>query len=417
MQMFPAVALLVVGSEVTKGYVQDAHVSFFAEALQAEGMELGEARILPDHEEEVKKAILDLHQDFFIIMTGGLGPTEDDKTVDIISELLSVEPTLHPPAERRIRAVFRKKDKNFLKRALRQGRIPSGVEVIENKIGLAPGFFAPSLALVALPGFPLEVKPMWETVRDILQKHVLQKPKPIILPIWGIGESDLFSQLEIPEEVEVGVHALPYGCRLFVQSNHSDVLRSFTEQIQEKFSACIMENPEQSIFEILKSKKETLAFAESCTGGLAGKIFTDMPGSSEVFLGSLVCYHNSVKKNVLNVKESTLIKYGAVSQQTALEMAEGARKNTGATYAISWTGIAGPTGGSLEKPVGTLFCAVAKSGETRVAKFLFPLGRKRFRLVAVYAGYLGLLSMLKGHSCSRSAVSRFVAIGEKNHEV
>lgn len=417
-KLLPGVNLLIVGSEVTNGYVRDSHTEYFATRLQEEGMFLKEARIIPDDEDLIEKNIRELGGERMLIMTGGLGPTEDDKTVDLVSGMLNVSPIMERRAEKRIRKVFSGKKESFMERAMRQGRIPEGALPIINSVGLAPGFFVENLSLVCVPGFPMEVKSMWKQIQSILRERVPHTAPPLIIPVWGVGESTLFSSMKVPPGVEVGVHALPFGCRLFLRSEDEAeaTLKQFANELKKKYASLVIENPVECLLESLKNSQQTICFAESCTGGLAAKLVTDIAGASECFNGSIVSYSNSMKEEFLGVPKELIQEHGAVSAPVAQKMAEGARVRSGSDYAISFTGIAGPGGGSAEKPVGTLFTSLSSKEGTWTGHFFYPLGRERFRAAAVYTGFIGALSiLLNAHPESKSNhIARTYAREEAN---
>ncbi|HRP69291.1 MAG TPA: nicotinamide-nucleotide amidohydrolase family protein [Turneriella sp.] len=409
--MKKGVRLCITGSEVMNGFVLDKNTQFFASELYALGYELKESRILPDNPDAIIRAWQELAQTGDIIVnSGGLGPTSDDLTVDLLCRWLDDVPRYDEYAEKRTRYFFEKRaqregektrdsvHKISLETALRQARLPSRAQPIKNNVGLAPGFYLPQIHFIALPGFPDEIKGMWKETLTLIESLGVEKSATKIIPIWGVGESQLFSMLQPHSEITLGVHALPWGCRLFLRSPSSQnaALDAYRATLEEKFPMQIMENPVVELMNLLKEKRLSLALAESCTGGLAAKQVTDIAGSSAVFKGAAVTYANETKTALVGVSRKILEEHGAVSAPCAKAMAEGASKALDADVTLSFTGIAGPTGGTPTKPVGTVFIGIHHRTEkmTRVARFQFPLGRERFRNATVACGFLAATQML-----------------------
>ncbi len=398
--MRKGVRLCITGSEVMNGFVLDRNTQFFASELYARGLELIESRIMPDDPEQ----IVNTWKEFsatgdLIVNSGGLGPTSDDLTVDLLCDWLGDMAVYEPHAEKRTRYFFEKRAKDKTRAmsidvALRQARIPSRATAIKNTVGLAPGIFIPEIPFVALPGFPDEIKGMWSEVLAIIEKLDFSRSAMRIVPLWGVGESQLFSELKKSEEVLIGVHALPWGCRLFLrcEPQHEPALDVLAQDLQAQYPGQVVENPLVNVVDLLKSEKLTLAVAESCTGGLAAKQITDLAGVSAIFKGGVVAYANSAKTDLIGVPAALIESHGAVSAECAAAMAQGLAEKLQADLALSFTGIAGPDGGSPLKPVGTVFIGLhdRRTGRTRVGRFLFPFGRERFRNASVATGFLAL---------------------------
>ncbi|MBL8033014.1 MAG: nicotinamide-nucleotide amidohydrolase family protein [Leptospiraceae bacterium] len=398
------VRLCITGSEVMNGFVLDRNTQFFASELYALGLELVESRILHDDKEQILKTWREFSETGDIIVnSGGLGPTSDDLTVDLLCEWLGDQPIYEPHAEKRTRYFFerRARDKTraiSVEVALRQARIPSRAQAIRNTVGLAPGIFIPEQRFIALPGFPDEIRGMWQETLDKISSLGLQRSATRIIPVWGVGESQLFTGLEVPEGVSVGVHALPWGCRLFLRDAGAgeSILNAAAEAVGARYPAQVSEDPLREVIEYCSANSLTLSLAESCTGGLAAKQVTDVAGVSAIFKGGAVTYANEAKQNLLKVQANLIEEFGAVSAECARAMAAGAAQLFDAKLSLAFTGIAGPDGGSAAKPVGTVFIALhdARSAETRVGKFMFPFGRDRFRAATVACGFLALRQYL-----------------------
>ncbi len=402
--MSKGVRLCITGSEVMNGFVLDKNTQFFASELYALGYELRESRVLHDDREQILRTWREYRETGDIIInSGGLGPTSDDLTVDLLCEWLGDTPVYEKHAERRTRFFFEKRARDQTRAmsidvALRQARIPSRARAIKNPVGLAPGIFIPEIPFIALPGFPDEIKGMWAETLSLIEAQGVSRAATKIIPVWGVGESQLFGDLPQTEGVTVGVHALPWGCRLFLRTapETAGKLNGIADFINEKYPGQVVDAPLVEILEYLKKEKLSIAVAESCTGGLAAKQITDIPGVSAVFKGGVVTYANEAKTALVGVSEDILKQHGAVSYECAAAMAKGAARALSAEIALSFTGVAGPDGGTETKPVGTVFIGMhdARSGITRVGKFLFPFGRERFRNATVACAYLALWQSL-----------------------
>lgn len=408
------IRICITGSEIVNGFIHDTNSHFFAKALYALGYQVTGIEVVGDNPEQIKNTWKRLSQTGdLILQSGGLGPTLDDLTVDLICEFLQCESKENASSLKKLEDFFAsKKNKETAKEtanapsldvARRQIRYPAKSEVIENPLGMAPGFFVPSIPFIALPGFPVEIKGMWNDVVKILETLPLQKNHTKQVTLWGMGESDLFSRIKFPPSLEVGVHSKPMGNKLFFRTpakdNSKNVTENLLQELEQEFPYSIGQDPLKELIEFLKKEHLTITMAESCTAGLSAKILTDFAGASAVFHGSVVSYANNIKEKVLGVRPETIDKHGAVSKQSALEMAEGVRKLMHADVAFSVTGIAGPSGGSIEKPVGTVFLGFSFSNELRkkislpstlYGQFYYPFGRERFRTITVQTAYIVL---------------------------
>ena len=398
----PNIYILIIGSEVLNGFTLDTNTQFISSQLFGLGLRVKSIFTLRDDAKEIlgllKKVIpkADL-----VITTGGLGPTQDDLTVDVLCELIGSKPVYDKYAKRKADMVFSQRHKKpeqskksfiDMNKALKQTRIPENTTPLKNNVGLAPGIWISELPLLAMPGFPLEIRSIWPEALEKIKALDLKKVHTRVFPIWGYGESTLFSQLVFPDGIEIGVHALELGCRLFLSSQNKKLLDTFSKKLEEKFAAYLVEDPLIELINFFRKKKLWLATIESCTGGLCTKLITDQAGASRFFRGGIVSYHNQIKESVVGVSKRTLKDFAAVSRETVIEMASSGLKTLHSNLALAITGIAGPKGGSEEKPVGTVYIGFADSEEKKVwaGKFFFPLGRERFRKAAVYNLFLSL---------------------------
>lgn len=389
-------ALLNTGTELLLGDVQDAHLAFIAREILPLGLRIEERRTVPDGP-AIRNAILDLFKEFEVLfITGGLGPTSDDITRDVVANAIGVELETDQQILNSLRERLHKRGIEWSESIARQAQVPIGAEVLPNENGSAPGLYlaenlnpeVKSPYIFVLPGPPRELQPMFRNaVTPILRSIV--RPKPLerrMYKIARLGES-LVEQaigkkiLAIPE-IELGYCARPGEVDVRIVGNPESIERA-DEIIQAELKSAIFstndETLEAVVVRLLRGRRETVAVAESCTGGLLANRLTNVPGSSHVFLAGYVTYSNEVKVDILNVAKDLLEKQGAVSEQVANAMAEGARDRAKSTYALATTGIAGPSGGSEAKPVGTVYVALATAAETKVKKFFFPSDRETFK--------------------------------------
>ncbi len=398
------VRLLLIGSELLNGYIADKNLAYFARKLYNLGHRVIETRIIHDSPEAILSVLNEWSKTGdLLITTGGLGPTDDDTTVDTLCSWLGVEPEFNQDIIKRIEKVIfeRYKSENRMneelkKRILRQARIPKGAIALKNTAGLAPGIFLPDVPLIALPGFPVEIESIWPDAQKRIESLALARFASRVVPIWGVAEGTLFDTIHPPEKIQMGVHALPWGSKLFFMTplgspEDEKKLDDFVQEIERKYKRHIMDDPVETWVAYLQKISLTFATAESCTGGLGAKLATDLAGVSSVYRGSAVAYANEIKENILGVSHSIIEQYGAVSKETAQAMAENTREKFKTGFAFSTTGIAGPSGGTPEKPLGTVYIGIASHAhETLVGKFLFPFSRDRFREAVVYTAYLAL---------------------------
>lgn len=401
------------GSELLLGLVQNKHLAHLAAELAPLGVTVTRQVCVPDGP-AVREAMGDaLTRAPIVIVTGGLGPTSDDVSRDAAADLLERPLQLNPEILETIRGRFARRGLVMAERVAVQALVPLGAQVLPNDSGTAPGlYFPPALLgerrarhLFLLPGPPRELHPM---VRDHVLP-ILRAALPISSPrecriyrMTGIGESQVEARvgtrIEARGDIEVGYCARPsevdfrlIGPPAALDEVDPDVLAEAGEWIYSKG-----ETLEEAVVTMLRNTQKSLAIAESCTGGALADRITDVPGASEVLLAGFVTYSNDAKRNALGVPADLLEVHGAVSEPVAAAMAAGALRSAGSRLALSTTGIAGPGGGSEEKPVGTLFIGLAAEGLPSIARrFFFPVDRRTFKRMATSAA----LDMLRRHLC------------------
>jgi nicotinamide-nucleotide amidase len=398
------VALLNTGSELLLGDVQDAHLAFIASEIFPLGLRINEQRTVPDGS-LIRTALMQLSsQTEILFVTGGLGPTSDDITRDIVADLLGLE--LRQNAEVLVLLKRRLKSRGikWTSSIARQADVPAGAQVLPNKNGSAPGLYlrskinpaVSSLHLFLLPGPPRELQPMFrDSVISILRSIVpSQSIERRIYRIACVGESIVEEAigakvLAIPG-IELGYCARPGEVDVRIVGAPDPVVLA-DKIIRGELGSSIFstrdETLEEVLVKLLTGRNETIAVAESCTGGLLGHRLTNVPGSSEVFLADYVVYANQAKIDMLGLDAKLIEQHGAVSKRVARAMVEGARAKARSTYALSTTGIAGPSGGSPEKPVGTVYIGLAGPDETVVRGLFFPSDRETFKQLTAQAAF------------------------------
>ena len=411
------VVVINTGTELLLGDVINTHLAFIARELFPLGLRIDEQRSVPDGE-PIRTALLDsFPRADIIFVTGGLGPTTDDITREIVAELLRLEMQHDEKVMSAIKNRFARRSIRFTARVRRQAQVPTGAVVFVNEFGTAPGLYLrsninpeiPSPHLFLLPGPPRELQPMFRDQILPLLRSIAPVSSPVqsrVFHVSGIGESLVEEAigeklLAIPG-IELGYCARPEEVDVRIVGEPA-ALDAAEKIIREALGNALYSSGNESLEEVvvkqLANRSETLAVAESCTGGLIADRITNVSGASAVFLSGYVTYSNEAKIDVLHVDGALIAKHGAVSEEIAREMAEAARGRAKATYAVATTGIAGPTGGSAEKPVGLVFVALASAhGKTVVRRFNFESDRETFKRLAARRALL----MLRDHVISQA---------------
>jgi nicotinamide-nucleotide amidase len=399
-------ALLAIGDEVLRGEIGNTNAAFIAERLFEAGIELTEHIVVSDDPQNIRAALVRLRAAVDIVVaTGGLGPTEDDRTVDVVADLLGTGTVADEPSLGAMKKRFATHGFELTPNNLRQVRVPVGAQALPNTAGIAPGFVVRLGAVEAyfLPGVPREMEKMYlDEVAPRLSRRIaeLGGPPPAVRTwhVYGMGESHIDHRLA---GLLTGIEGATLHFRTSNPVNHVKVIvrnadAEAARATLEKIDADLRKRIGPGIYAVdgesfptavakaLRAQGATLAIAESCTGGLAGELITSESGASNFFRGSIVAYHDEVKLGVLGVKPETLADFGAVSEPAAREMAEGAKRVCGSSVAVAITGVAGPGGGSPDKPVGTVCFAVCGPGTTRTSTKLFAGNRERVRVAAAY---------------------------------
>ena len=389
--MIEKAAVISTGDELTTGRTVDTNASFIADNLVAAGLDVTTIIVVGDYPERITWAWqAALRQADVVISTGGLGPTADDLTTETVAALAGRTLVMHQPVADRIRQMFEAMGRVMPENNLKQAMFPDGAEIVPNALGTAPGFRLDldtehgRRHLVVLPGVPREMKPMLEEQvlpwlarargRDELYlSHIFQT--------FGISESaldELVAGCVGPDEGRIAFRAAfpQISVRLTVHGPAAQVpqrLETLAARLRARVGAYAYGEGETTmeavVGELLTQRGLTLALAESCTGGLVGNRITNVPGSSAYLKGGIVAYSNEVKQQSLDVRSETLAAHGAVSEEAAVEMATGVRRVLGADIGLAVTGIAGPEGGTPDKPVGTVCFALATASAVRHRRY------------------------------------------------
>ena len=403
MASFPEVAaVLTVGDELLEGRTRDANLMSISRALAARGVVVEEARTVADRLDSISSAVRELAgEGRLLVTTGGLGPTEDDMTLQGVAQALGIPLRHDERAEEMVRSRMSGRRGAFPRSALKQAVIPRGGIPVLNRVGVAPGVVMESGggAVVCLPGVPSEVLGLLEDCLDALGITGSESKRYALVRTWGVRENDLFDGLT-PRANKLGCRLayLPGACRVDIKV-FGEKRRAMVEWIESRYSRHIYALTPESLPQALARRLCRLglstAVAESCTGGMLGAELTSVPGASEWFFGGVISYSNEAKRDLLDVSEEVLLKEGAVSRQAVAAMARGAMRRLSADTAMAVSGVAGPTGGSAEKPVGTVWLAVAGPGgveEQRVE--LFGGDREHVRRSSVTCAMGMLLELL-----------------------
>lgn len=392
--------IISVGTELLLGQILNTDAQYLARELSAYGFNLYHQTTVGDNHERLCECLKTaLGRSDVALLSGGLGPTQDDMTKEAVADVFGLEMTLDDASKLFLERFFAERGYEMTPNNLRQAMFPTGAKILPNERGTAPGCIVEKdgKAAIVLPGPPSELIDMFEKqVRPYLAELCDSAIVSRVLRVFGMGESSVEHRVRdlmdgsnptLAPYASLGEVTLRLTAKVSKNEDSDALLDPLTDKLIERLGDLVYstndEKLEELIVRLLRKKGKTLALAESCTGGLVAAKLTDVPGASDVFVEGIVCYSNASKTRRLGVKEETLAQYGAVSEQTAREMAEGALAATGADFALALTGIAGPGGGSAEKPVGLVYAALAGGGETLVKELRLGGERSRIRALSV----------------------------------
>ncbi len=376
----PAAGILTLGTELTKGTVVNTNAAYLGKELTSLGFEVKGQTACPDDFKAIEEALgLALARSEVLIVTGGLGPTPDDLTREALADYFGVPLRFSPQQYRLIQRVYAKRKKKVPSLVRREAEFPANATPVLNQFGIALGFTIEEKGkiIAVLPGVPGELTRLFEyRIKPYLKKRFpnLEPPFSLVARTVGLSEPSIMQQLGQSffnlGAFQFGIypHVGEVSLRLYADS--SAVIRRLQSHIQKKLGKYLYSFSEDRIEAVigkeLTRRRWTLSIAESCTGGKVSEAVTEIPGASRYFRGSVVSYHDQVKSELLGVSRDLLRQKGAVSSQTALAMADGVRRRFGTTLGLSITGIAGPSGGTPQKPVGLIYMALATAKKKKV---------------------------------------------------
>jgi len=412
------IEILTIGNELLNGDLADTNTQRLATLLRGLGLPIRRAQTVPDVIPMIRDALaLAASRSEVVLVSGGLGPTEDDLTLEAAAAFAAVPLVTHAPTVRRLEERFKSRGYPLTPNNLRQAQVPDGAEVFDNPVGTAPHvqLAVGRARFFFFPGVPIELQRLAEDhlVPWLAQHAPVKTLSSRTFKTFGRTESQVATMLaSLPRDPRLHVayraHMPEIQVSLHVEDPDPAAAAALLEPAAAHVRAALgdivygtdkSDSMASVVGCLLTEQGATLALAESCTGGLVAKLLTDLSGASAFLVEGVVTYANASKIARLGVPEALMAEHGAVSEAVARAMAEGARRTSGATWALAVTGIAGPTGGTEDKPVGTVHLAVAGPSGTTHATRRFPFDRERNRLVAAWS----VLDMLRRRLLAQGA--------------
>ncbi|MCF6352440.1 MAG: competence/damage-inducible protein A [Cyclobacteriaceae bacterium] len=377
--MHTSAHIITIGDEILYGQITDTNAQWISKKLDAVGIKITQRLTIGDVKEEILNTLkYSEKRADIVLITGGLGPTEDDLTKPCLAEYFGVDTQLNEAAMAHLTALFKQFKFKLTPINRLQAHLPTNCTMLKNALGTAQGmwFYENNTVFVSMPGVPFEMKGLMthEVIPRLQKQFDLPSIYHKVVRTIGIGESWLADKIKPWSDALPANISLAYlpslrevKLRLTTTGINKELLKKEVNQqidLLKKYTGKYIygydnDSIQSVVGQILKSKNETISTAESCTGGHLAHLITSIPGSSSYYKGSIISYTNQIKQAQLGVSLNTLNKYSAVSEQTVKEMAEGVRKKFNTTYALATTGIAGPNGGTKEQPVGTVWIALA----------------------------------------------------------
>lgn len=417
-RLINSIEILSVGTELLMGQIVNTNAAFLAGELMKIGIPSYYQSVVGDNKDRLEAAIrFSLERSDAVILTGGLGPTSDDITMETAAKTAGMTLVFHQDIADMICSYFDKLNRDMAKNNLKQAMLPAECITLANNVGTAPGAIIETgdKTIIMLPGPPNEMRHMFnESVKPYLEHLAPIKILSRFIKLFGVGESQAESMIKDLIDSQTNPTIAPYcsegECMFRVSFTQDKVSSEDNEQgfknlidtLKGRFGDFIYEigdrNMPHVVFDMLRQAGRTVSFAESCTGGLAASMLSAIPGASEVLTGGVVAYRNDIKEKVLGVPGEILSAHGAVSERTAEAMAEGCRKLMDADYAVSITGIAGPGGGTEHKPVGLVYICLAGPDGNRTSELHLAGDRSRIRYIASLNAFdLLRRTLLDGH--------------------
>lgn len=410
-------SIITIGDELLIGQVINTNAAFIAKELTSIGAQVINQFVIGDEKNQIVDTLNEaLKTTDVVFITGGLGPTHDDITKAVLAEYFETKLVLNTEISDKLQARYAKSGIKYNETNKYQAYVPEKCTVFYNKVGSAPGMFfeKDQKFIFSLPGVPQEMQHLTvDYIIPLLKDKIIKENIDVLLTktihTSGIPESALADLLGNPKNFlhSSALAFLPAAAGVRLRINSTGKTFSDAEKEIKRISNYIYSKADKYIIgedsdtlpnvlgkELLKNNY-TLSIAESCTGGLLGSIITEIPGSSKYFLGGIISYSNNVKEKNIGVSHSTLEQHGAVSEETAREMAEGTKKLLNSDFALSITGIAGPDGGNTDKPVGTVYIGLADKNTCTVQKFSFMGNREMIRSRSAFTAIRLLVNYLK----------------------
>ncbi len=385
--------IITIGDEILMGQILDTNARYMARCLTETGIEVTEHLSIPDKREEIYETVdYAMQEADLILVTGGLGPTKDDVTKKVLAEYFGSHLVFHAQAMEWLEELLQNRNLPMNENNRSQAILPDNCRILRNFKGTASGMWFEKgwKSLIAMPGVPFEMEHLMETyvIPDLKAKYPHLQLAYRMLKVYDVPESQLAEHLEnwenaLADGMKLAYLPSPGMVRLRITAKGEavkclDETYASLKNVLGKMRFTEEDDSlEKQIGTVFRKKKVTLATAESCTGGEIARMITSVPGSSAYFKGAVVAYDNEVKINVLNVNAGDISREGAVSETVVLQMAEGVRKLLSTDYAVATSGVAGPDGGTPERPVGTVWIGVATPEKTFARKFVFSFTRER----------------------------------------
>ncbi len=427
--------VLTIGDELLRGEIVDSNKSFLSQRLLELDLEVARHVTVADESAEIEATLREAAaRARVVLISGGLGPTRDDITTGVVAKTFGRKLLRDPGVLEGIRQFFASVGREMAENNAKQADFPEGAEVLPNPLGTAPGFMleAEGALLFCMPGVPRELYRMTdEEVMPRIAARLRDRQGAVVratlLRTFGLGESSLDRELaDLARDdpaVKLGFRTqFPDNLvRVLVRAGDAaeagEKLRSVVDEVRARLGALVVDEGERRLEEVvgtlLTEKQRTVALAESCTGGLIAHLLTEVPGSSAYLLAGVVAYSNEAKQRDLGVESRDLEAHGAVSEPVALQMACGVRERSGADLALATTGVAGPSGGSEEKPVGTVWIALASDGKAVARRYQLMQERTRNKQLAAHIALDWLRRELLGYELPDETFPRLRGIGTR----
>ncbi|PLX66936.1 MAG: competence/damage-inducible protein A [Denitrovibrio sp.] len=401
------VGILAIGSELLEGSIVDTNSAWLGSKLTKAGFNVDDVRLIPDDREKIVTTMKEALEKYDIVLTtGGLGPTFDDITAEAMAEATGVELEMCEEARQHMIKRLQKYGVTIKESHERQALLPKGCLIFPNVSGTAMGFAMEQNGnvIASMPGVPYEMYNMFDNhvLPFLLERHSLKERISIDVRIGGLPESDIDDvviDMNLPEEVECIINVAKGECLVKFRGFDKAQIEKCAEHVAKAFPKNFVGYGDDGLasvlIRLLKEKKMTISVAESCTGVMIGKELTEISGSSEVFMGGIISYSNEAKERLLRVPHNIMVLYGAVSVETAKAMAVGVANQLRTQCSIAVTGIAGPGGGTEEKPVGTICLAYSVNNEVTTKKYEYMGDRDAIRTRAMKTALREMIDLLK----------------------